>query len=86
MLVLDEPTANLDVIVARNVLDFVERARDSGRAIILSTHLFSEAERLCDRIVVIHEGRILATGTLNELLARTGAENLEDAFFKMVRG
>ena len=86
VLILDEPTANLDVIVARNVLDFVESARDSGRAILLSTHLFSEAERLCDRIVVIHEGRILATGTLDEHLERTGTANLEDAFFKMVRG
>jgi sodium transport system ATP-binding protein len=86
VLILDEPTANLDVIVARNVLDFVESARDSGRAILLSTHLFSEAERLCDRIVVIHEGRILATGTLDELLERTGTKILEDAFFKMVRG
>ena len=86
VLILDEPTANLDVIVARNVLDFVEAARDAGRAILLSTHLFSEAERLCDRIVVIHEGRILAEGTLDEHLQRTGTTLLEDAFFKMVRG
>ena len=86
VLILDEPTANLDVIVARNVLDFVETARDSGRAILLSTHLFSEAQRLCDRIVVIHEGRVLATGTLAELLAATATGNLEDAFFRMVRG
>ncbi len=86
VLILDEPTANLDVIVARNVLDFVESARDAGRAILLSTHLFSEAERLCDRIVVLHEGAILAAGTLAEHLARTATTNLEDAFFKMVRG
>jgi len=86
VLILDEPTANLDVIVARNVLDFVESARDAGRAILLSTHLFAEAERLCDRIVVVHEGRVLATGTLAELLERTGTANLEDAFFRLVRG
>lgn len=86
VLVLDEPTAALDVIVARSVLEFVEAARGAGRSILLSTHLFSEAERLCDRIVVIHQGRVLASGTLAEHLAATGTGNLEDAFFRMVRG
>ena len=86
VLILDEPTANLDVIVARNVIEFVERARAGGRAILLSTHLFSEAERLCDRIVVVHEGAVLARGTLPELKERTGEDNLEDAFFRLIRG
>jgi len=85
VLVLDEPTANLDVIVARNVLDFVARARDSGRAILLSTHLFHEVERLCDRVVIVHEGRLVASGTHDELLAAAGATSLEDAFFRWVR-
>ena len=62
VLILDEPTANLDVIVARNVMEFIERAKASGRAILLSTHLFHEAERLCDRIAVVHEGRLVASG------------------------
>jgi sodium transport system ATP-binding protein len=86
VLVLDEPTANLDVIVAENVLQFVESARDSGRAILLSTHIFAEAERLCDRVVVVHNGRLLAAGTQEELRAATSAKNLHDAFFKLVRG
>jgi len=86
VLVLDEPTANLDVIVARNVIEFVESAREQGRAILLSTHLFSEAERLCDRIVIVHQGKVLARGTLEELRARTGESSLEDAFFRLVRG
>ena len=85
VLILDEPTANLDVIVARNVVEFVERARASGRAILLSTHIFSEAERLCNRVVIVHEGRLLASGTQEELRASTSTTNLEDAFFKMVR-
>jgi sodium transport system ATP-binding protein len=85
VLILDEPTANLDVIVARNVVEFVERARAAGRAILLSTHIFSEAERLCDRVVVVHRGKLLASGTQSELLAAAGTDNLEDAFFKMVR-
>jgi len=85
VLILDEPTANLDVIVARNVVEFVAKARAAGRAILLSTHIFSEAERLCDRVVVLHEGKLLASGTQKELLAATATDNLEDAFFKMVR-
>jgi sodium transport system ATP-binding protein len=85
VLVLDEPTANLDVIVARNVVEFVERARAAGRAILLSTHIFSEAERLCDRVVIVHRGKLLASGTQEELRAATGTANLEDAFFKLVR-
>jgi sodium transport system ATP-binding protein len=85
VLILDEPTANLDVIVARNVVEFVERARAAGRAILLSTHIFSEAERLCDRVVIVHQGKLLASGTQAELLAAKGTDNLEDAFFKMVR-
>ena len=84
VLVLDEPTANLDVIVARNVLNFVEQARDSGRSVLLSTHIFSEAERLCDRVVVLHEGRLLASGTNADHQAATGTTNLEDAFFAMI--
>ncbi len=86
VLILDEPTANLDVIVARNVIEFVRDARGAGRAILLSTHVFSEAEKLCDRVVVVHHGHELASGTLPELYATTGTRDLEDAFFKLVRG
>ena len=86
VLILDEPTANLDVIVARNVVEFIERTRAAGRAVLLSTHIISEAERLCDRVVIVHRGKLLATGTQAELLAASGTANLEDAFFKLVRG
>ncbi|MCE9638527.1 MAG: ATP-binding cassette domain-containing protein [Planctomycetes bacterium] len=85
VLILDEPTANLDVLVARNVLQFIERAKAAGRAILLSTHLFHEAERLCDRIVIVHRGRLVACGSRAEILALAGATNLEDAFFALVR-
>ena len=84
VLILDEPTANLDVLVARNVLEFVERTKAAGRAVMLSTHLFHEAERLCDRVVVIHRGRVLAAGTCQELKDRTSTKSLEDAFFELV--
>ena len=60
VLVLDEPTVGLDVLVAQTFLEFVEAARDEGRCVIYSTHIMSEVERLCDRLAVIHHGRLVA--------------------------
>lgn len=84
VLILDEPTLGLDVLVAQTLLKFVEEARDQGRCVIYSTHIMSEAERLCDRIAVIHGGRVLAFGTLAELQERTGRHYLEDVFLALV--
>jgi sodium transport system ATP-binding protein len=81
VLVFDEPTANLDVLVARTVQDFLARARDRGTCIVLSTHIFSEVERLADDVVVIHHGRVLADGPIAEV---TGGRRLEDVFFSLV--
>ena len=81
VLIFDEPTANLDVLVARTIVEFLELAREEGKSIILSTHVLSEAERLADDVAIINEGRILALGTLAELTA-TGS--LESLFFKRV--
>ena len=83
-MILDEPTAGLDVMSARSVRDFIDRFREEGRCVLLSTHVMSEAERLCDRIAIIHKGKILVQGTLNELRQRTGEENLEEAFVRLV--
>jgi len=85
VLVLDEPTANLDVLVARAVTEFIRAARDAGRTVLLSTHDMGEAERLCDRLAVIHRGRIRAAGTVAEIRAAAGgAADLETAFFRLV--
>ena len=86
VLIFDEPTAGLDVIVAQTLLAFIEEARDSGRCVLLSTHIMSEAERLCDRIAIIHQGRILADGTLDELRAAAGEHYLERVFIRVVEG
>ena len=85
VLVLDEPTLGLDVLVAQTLLGFVEEARAQGRCVIYSTHIMSEAERLCDRIAVVHGGRVLACDTLPALQALTGCRYLEDVFVRLVR-
>ena len=86
VLILDEPTSGLDVLVSQTVLEFVEQARDDGACILYSTHVMSEAERLCDRIGILHEGRLLAEGSLDELKERSGQPDLEGAFVHFVRG
>lgn len=85
VLVFDEPTAGLDVLVGATLLAELERIRDEGRTVLFSTHVMREAERLCDRIVILHRGRALATGTLEELQDLTGERYLEDVFLTLVR-
>jgi sodium transport system ATP-binding protein len=85
VLILDEPTAALDVVSGQFIVEAIRRKRAEGRAILFSTHIMSEAETLCDRILFIHEGRITESGRLNEILARTGCTNLTDAFLSRVR-
>jgi sodium transport system ATP-binding protein len=84
VLFFDEPTAGLDVVTAQTIMEFIEEQRDQGRTIVFSTHVMSEAERLCDEIAVIHDGRILGRGTLAQVLAETGESRLEAAFLKLV--
>jgi sodium transport system ATP-binding protein len=81
-LVLDEPTSGLDVVGARDLLDLLERLRDQGRAILISTHRLHEIERRCDRFLIIHAGRIMAAGSRAEMAAAPGG--LEGAFFAAV--
>lgn len=82
-LVLDEPTTALDILGARDLLDFLEQLRHAGRAILLSTHRLHEIERRCDRFVVMHAGRVVAEGSRDALVAgRPGG--LEEAFFAAV--
>ena len=84
VLILDEPTTGLDVLAAGATIDFVEQQRRAGACVLLSTHVLAEAERLCDRIGVIHGGRLAACGTLDELRAQTGAHWLEDVFRALI--
>ncbi len=86
VLIFDEPTMGLDVLVAREVLKTVERLRHEGKCIIYSTHIMSEVEKLCQRMAVIHHGRILGQGECAELLDRFDAPNIEELFFRLVEG
>ncbi|XXX78152.1 ABC transporter ATP-binding protein [Sorangium sp. So ce134] len=84
VLILDEPTTALDVISGRFIVESIRRERAAGRAVLFSTHIMGEAEYLCDRIALLHEGRIADTGALPELLERTATTNLTDAFLHHV--
>jgi ABC-2 type transport system ATP-binding protein len=82
LLLLDEPTTGLDPQMRREVQDHIAAIRQEGRAVLLATHDMAEAERLCDRIAVIAQGRVLATGAPRELIAASGAATLEDMILK----
>lgn len=84
VLIFDEPTVGLDVMNALEMHRILRDLRDSGKALIFSTHIMSEAEKLCDRIAIIHRGRILASDTLTDLRERTGEHYLEDIFVHYV--
>lgn len=86
VLIFDEPTAGLDVFGARAVLSLVEDLRAKGRTVIFSTHIMTEAERICDEIAIIEKGSILAQGTLDDLRRRAGKTTLEDVFVDVVGG
>lgn len=79
-IVLDEPTNGLDVSSTRAVRDVIRRLKAENRCVLFSSHVMQEVSALCDRIVVIARGRVVAEGTSEELLALTGNSNLEDAF------
>jgi sodium transport system ATP-binding protein len=84
VMIFDEPTLGLDVMAARAIVRFVRDCRERGKTVIYSTHVMSEAEKLCDRVGIIHAGSIRAEGTVAELKARTGERDLEEAFVRIV--
>ena len=85
VLIFDEATNGLDVLVARSLLDTVRDLRDQGKCIIFSSHIMREVERLCTRIVILHRGRILADGSLEELHAQYDHDDFEEVFLDLVR-
>jgi sodium transport system ATP-binding protein len=86
VMIFDEPTLGLDVMAARTIVRFVRDCRNRGKTVIYSTHVMSEVEKLCDVVGIIHDGRLLAEGTLVELRARFGEHDMEEIFVKAVGG
>jgi len=84
VLIFDEPTVGLDVMNALEMVRVIREMRDDGKTIIFSSHIMSEVEKLCDRIAIVHRGRLLALGTLAELREQTGQHYLEDIFVRYV--
>jgi sodium transport system ATP-binding protein len=84
VLYFDEPTSGLDVVTSQTVLEFIELARTQGKTVMYSTHIMSEAERLCDDLAFIEGGRIVWSGSLEEARAASGEDRLEKAFLNLI--
>lgn len=84
LIALDEPTNSLDILGIKATHNFIVRCKQEGKCVVLSTHLIYEAEKLCDRIAILHEGKILALGTLSQLREQTGQRYLEEIFTALI--
>ena len=82
--IFDEPTLGLDIISSRAIIDFMKQEKAQGKTVLYSTHYMEEAEFLCDRIVMIYQGQVIAKGTPEELRAQTHTTNLRDTFLKLI--
>jgi sodium transport system ATP-binding protein len=84
VMIFDEPTLGLDVLSSRDIVQFIRQCRADGKTVIFSSHVMSEVEKLCDRIGIIHNGRLMREGTLAELRAEFGVDDLEEIFVRAV--
>jgi len=84
--ILDEPTSGLDIISSQVILDFIKEEKKNGKCVLYSTHYMEEAENICDRVVLIHKGKVIAIGTPKEIEKNTKTTNLRDAFFALIGG
>jgi len=84
VMIFDEPTSGLDVMTARSIINFIRECRDRGKTVIFSTHIMTEAEKLCDVVGIIQSGKLLTEGTLAQLREKHGEEDLEEIFVKVV--
>ena len=84
--ILDEATTGLDIISSQIILDFIKDEKKKGKTILYSTHYMEEAENICDKVLMINKGKVIETGTPEEIKAKTNTTNLRDAFFKLIGG
>jgi sodium transport system ATP-binding protein len=84
VIIFDEPTSGLDVLASQTVRNFMQRSKELGRAVIFSTHQMFDAEKLCERVIIIHKGKTVAYDSVSNLKVATATGDLEDAFLKLV--
>ena len=84
--ILDEATTGLDIISSQIILDFIKEEKEKGKTILYSTHYMEEAENICDKVIMIHKGKVIKAGTPEEIKKDTSTTNLRDAFFAMIGG
>lgn len=85
VMLLDEPTRGLDVVGVQTIFDYIDLLRRGGKAVVVCTHRLDEAERLCDRFGLLHNGRLQHHGTMDELTSKTGQKHLVDIFVDLIR-
>ena len=83
--IFDEATSGLDILASKVILDFIKEEKKNNKTIIYSTHYMEEAENICDKVLLIHEGKVVDYGTPNEIIKKTNTTNLRDAFFKIIK-
>ena len=83
VIIFDEPTNGLDILTSRQVMDYLLELKEKNCCVLLSTHIFSVAEQLCDEIAILVDGRIVDQGSAADLTEKTGSKNFEEAFFKL---
>jgi sodium transport system ATP-binding protein len=82
--IFDEATSGLDIISSKVILDFINEEKKNKKGILYSTHYMEEAENICDRVILLNKGRIIASGTPEKILKDTKTDNLRDAFFALI--
>lgn len=84
--IFDEATSGLDIISSQIILNFIKDEKEKGKCILYSTHYMEEAENICDYVIMVNKGKIISTGTPNEIKKKTKENNLRDAFFSLIEG
>ena len=84
--IFDEATSGLDILSSKVILDFIKEEKNNNKCVIYSTHYMEEAENICDRVVLVHKGKIITSGTPENIIKETNTTNLRDAFFVLIGG
>jgi len=84
IMIFDEPTAGLDILTAKNIISFIHKCKEDGKCVLFSTHIMREAERIADKIVMIHQGKVLAQGSWEDFKTETDLHDLDDIFIHYV--